>query len=77
MNLFIGSSSIAVFNFFKNPNYKVLKVTAATAKGLYINENGKNIIKFILNVKTQINCIVLYFGTVDINLSYYYRSYFN
>jgi len=73
MNLFIGSSSIAVFKFFKNPNYKVLKVTAATAKGLYINENGKNIIKFILNVKTEINCIVLYFGTVDINFSYYYK----
>lgn len=72
MNLFIGSSSIGVFKLFKNNN-KVLKVKGATAKGLNTNDNGKNIIKYILNLQRPINCIILHFGEVDINFSYYYK----
>ena len=73
MNLFIGSSSIGVFKLFKNPNYRVIKVNGGTAKGLYTNENGKEVIKTITNIKNPINCIVLHFGEVDINFSYYYK----
>ena len=73
MNLFIGSSSIGVFKLFKNPNYKVIKIKGGTAKGLYENENGKEIIKNILSIKKPINCILLHFGEVDINFSYYYK----
>jgi len=73
MNLFIGSSSIGVFKLFKNSNYRVIKVKAGTAKGLYTNENGKEVIKTITNIKKPINCIVLHFGEVDINFSYYYK----
>jgi hypothetical protein len=73
MNLFIGSSSIGIFKLFKNPNYKVIKVKGGTAKGLYTNENGIEIIKTIENIKTPIKCIILHFGEVDINFSYYYK----
>jgi hypothetical protein len=73
MNLFIGSSSIGVFKLFKNKKYKVIKISGGTAKGLYTNQNGQNIIETIKNIKSPINCIVLHFGEVDINFSYYYE----
>ena len=73
MNLFIGSSSIGVFTLFKNSNHKVIKVKGGTAKGLYTNQNGNEIIKTITTIKKSINTILLHFGEVDINFSYYYK----
>lgn len=73
MNLFIGSSSIGVFTLFKKSTYKIIKIKGGTAKGLYTNENGKKIINIIGNIKNPINCIILHFGEVDINFSYYYK----
>lgn len=73
MNLFIGSSSIGVFKLFKNFNHKVIKVKGGTAKGLYTNKNGNEIIQTITNIKKPINAILLHFGEVDINFSYYYK----
>ena len=73
MNLFIGSSSIGVFTLFKNSNHKIIKVKGGTAKGLYTNQNGNKIIQTITNIKKPINAILLHFGEVDINFSYYYK----
>jgi len=75
MNLYIGSSSIGVFNLLKSSNNKILKIKGGTAKGLYTNENGKFIINTIKNIlkKHKIKCILLHFGEVDINFSYYYK----
>ena len=60
MNLFIGSSSIGVFKLFKNTNHKVIKVKGGTAKGLYTNQNGNEIIKNITTIKKPINSITLW-----------------
>ena len=75
MNLYIGSSSIGVFKLLKPINNKVLKITGGTAKGLFTNENGKFIINNIKKIlkKQKINCVILHFGEVDINFSYYYK----
>lgn len=73
MNLFIGSSSIGVFKLFKDPSYRVLKVKGGTAKGLNTNDNGIKLLETITSIKKPINSIVLHFGEVDINFSYFYK----
>lgn len=77
INLFMGSSSIGVFNLFtKNTNNLIYKFKGATAKGLLTNDNGKDIIKVLEEYKKRkirINCIVMHFGEVDLNFSYFYK----
>ena len=76
MNIFTGSSSIGVFNLFNNKNNKVVKLKGATAKGLLTNENGSKLSNTILGLirnNKPIDNIVMHFGEVDINFSYYYK----
>ena len=78
INLFMGSSSIGVFNLFtKNTNNLLYKFKGATAKGLLTNDNGKDIMKVLEEYKKRkirINCIVMHFGEVDLNFSYFFKS---
>lgn len=76
MNIFTGSSSIGVFNLFNNKNNKIIKLKGATAKGLLTNENGTKLSNTILGLirnNKPIDNIVMHFGEVDINFSYYYK----
>ena len=78
VNLFMGSSSIGVFNLFtKNTNNLIYKFKGATAKGLVNNDNGKDIMKVLEEYKKRkirINCIIMHFGEVDMNFSYFFKS---
>jgi hypothetical protein len=78
VNLFMGSSSIGVFNLFtKNTNNLIYKFKGATAKGLLTNDNGKDIMKVLEEYKKRkirINCIIMHFGEVDLNFSYFFKS---
>ena len=54
INLFMGSSSIGVFNLFtKNTNNLIYKFKGATAKGLLTNDNGKDIMKVLEEYKKR------------------------
>ena len=75
VNVFIGSSSIGVFKLFRgNSDNIVIKIKGGTAKGLNTNTNGEEIIKQLQNIKKRknIKCLVLHFGEVDLNFSYYF-----
>lgn len=73
MHLFIGDSFIGIFTLVKNPHIQVLKLKAATAKGLGKgNEKANKILKTLRNHK--VGCVVSNFGQVDVHFSYFYKA---
>lgn len=74
--LFIGSSSVATFRLVYGSKVRVLRFSAATAKGLgQDNKNSQDIWDTLQTkyARVDLSAIVWMFGNVDTKFSYYYK----